>query len=944
MNSITQGVCLSPDICEPEKNRGDLVDQLEEFPHSFLMTDLQNKSKSYFERIKEGLVQGLKVGFKTTLETARAKNLLSYSLFLLGYPDEAIEEIDRALALEDQQTNIVSLANKAFIWISMDYYDQAQEQILVLQKLKTHSDFQYLETKAKGELAFSYTRMGPPFIPKTIKLFEEVLPKAREEEKFLWSFGLALTYRRAMHGQNIEVVTAIDNQEKSERTLNLLKYIIRESTSKNLQAKAYSELALLLNQNKTNESLNLEAGMSIEEACNKALELDKDDYSVLVKTGRLFRYLKETERSRQVLETAVSIRPSSTVFHHLGLTYKALATDKIYEGSLSGTPGRGSSRGTWNRGRGGGWRGRGGRGRMSEGTGSGQISDGAHARAPNSMIVRENSDKVYNVEVSAGLRGGSGRTRGNIPDDRPFTNRSYTHDRQHTQERATSCYSSLEGGERPFPYCKEKTTVKEDNFIDRFGMMSLDINNPRKRGSLRKNYAHNEDARLTDTLAQKRLGRMVKSPNGNETKFSRSDSYIPEALHYLEEAVKFSKDENKRAVYDLALLHKALGEYDNALILLQKIKNSTSMMVGAFDKVNAWEQIGLIWKTKSENETNEEEKKKLDKRGNSMLRSALHEAMRLFSRAPSMQQQVCHVWNSFSTLLADIENSDGNTREKIREKARLLTLVSKHKESISLLQELKTISPQKENDPETLKLLIENYSGTKDYESAAFLIDLLKCSSEGNPTMSLFGDKYYTQKVYIKAAEQHLMTSCDKLEPTFDLARRFFRAAFTDIISESSVSSESWETGSSSDSEEADEWHVMILYDDRDEDMEKYANSLKSLLGDACSLGVTCMYEDVMPGMKRDGLLRNMKRSQLLIFIAGEKVSRNLTYFMEIAAERQSTVTLLVNTQKIPRLLSKRRNRPFPTEFLDFTAGSYTPDTVNAVCSLFRFLIGIGEG
>ncbi|PVD29647.1 hypothetical protein C0Q70_08902 [Pomacea canaliculata] len=294
------GVCLSPDICEPEKNRGDLVDQLEEFPHSFLMTDLQNKSKSYFERIKEGLVQGLKVGFKTTLETARAKNLLSYSLFLLGYPDEAIEEIDRALALEDQQTNIVSLANKAFIWISMDYYDQAQEQILVLQKLKTHSDFQYLETKAKGELAFSYTRMGPPFIPKTIKLFEEVLPKAREEEKFLWSFGLALTYRRAMHGQNIEVVTAIDNQEKSERTLNLLKYIIRESTSKNLQAKAYSELALLLNQNKTNESLNLEAGMSIEEACNKALELDKDDYSVLVKTGRLFRYLKETERSRQV--------------------------------------------------------------------------------------------------------------------------------------------------------------------------------------------------------------------------------------------------------------------------------------------------------------------------------------------------------------------------------------------------------------------------------------------------------------------------------------------------------------------------------------------------------------------------------------------------------------------------------------------------------------------
>ncbi|PVD29646.1 hypothetical protein C0Q70_08901 [Pomacea canaliculata] len=812
------------------------------------MTDLQNKSKNSFERVKEGLEEALKVGFKTTLETARATNLLSYCLFCLGNLTEANKQIDKSRALDDQKTNIVSLANKAFILTYMDYYDRAQEQILVLQELKKQADFPYLVTKAKGELAFSYTRMGPLFYSQATRLFREILPNARGEEQFLWEFGLALTYRRVMHIQNIEVITVIDNQEVrslGEMTLKLLNDIIRGSKSKNLQAKAYSELALLLNQNRTNTRFNQEAGISAEKACNKALELDEEDYSVLVKTGRIFRYLKKTEMSCQLLETAVSIRPSSTAFHHLGLTYKALATAAVYRGSSSFTRGRGSFRGTGDRGRGGGWRGRGGRGRMSEETWSGQIRDGmrrdwigVNARRSDPM-VGQNSVVYY----------GRGRARqsGNWRGTREFTCRSAdyrqsesksdTHGKYYAQKQESVCYSSLLGAERATTHIKETSIKGDDCSLNAaFGMMSLDsVDHSDSAKSVSSTY------KVGETLTQRELKKMVKTPSGNETKFSRSNPYIPKALLYLEKAVKFSKDENKRAVYDLALLHKALEEYDNALHLLLEIRSNKSMMIGAFDKVNAWEQTGLILKTMSKNETNEEEKKKLDKEGETMLRTALHEAMRLFSRTPGIQQQVCHVWNSFSTLLADIENSDGNTREKIREKARLLTLVSKHKESISLLQELKSISSQSENDPETLKILIENYSETEDYESAAIFIDLLKCSSEGNPTMSLFGDKYYTQKVYIKAAKQHLMTSCDKPKSSSaELARRFFLAAFTDVVSDvfhvggssasSCCSSDTWETSSSSDSKDIEGWHVMLLYEDRDENMEAHANSLKSLL------------------------------------------------------------------------------------------------------------------
>ncbi|KAK7474710.1 hypothetical protein BaRGS_00034075 [Batillaria attramentaria] len=66
------------------------------------------------------------------------------------------------------------------------------------------------------------------------------------------------------------------------------------------------------------------------EACKIALELGENDPAVLRKAGRIYRYYKLINESRNLLERSVELQPSSEAYHHLGLTYKYLATASKY--------------------------------------------------------------------------------------------------------------------------------------------------------------------------------------------------------------------------------------------------------------------------------------------------------------------------------------------------------------------------------------------------------------------------------------------------------------------------------------------------------------------------------------------------------------------------------------------------------------------------------------
>ena len=248
--------------------------------------------------------------------------------------------------------------------------------------------------------------------------------------------------------------------------------------------------------------------------------------------------------------------------------------------------------------------------------------------------------------------------------------------------------------------------------------------------------------------------------------------------------------------------------------------------------------------------------------------------------------------------------------------------------------------PEKGNDPEHLKLCIENYVEMQQYEEALTFVDLLQCTSQSKQAMQLFEDGRFLHKVYLKAAEQSLLRG----SPHF---QTHFRAVFNETGTQHQLVTSSEDTDSAEDGDVMKtDWDVLILHEELEEDTN-LAAAVTTILRDACGLRVTSMYEDVLGGMlKLEGLLRVMKRSILVVVMAGrQKVSRQLRYFISYAAKRSSTVTLLVNGGHVPKMMKNHRWMDLPPKLLQVTTAEdteeYAEQRVRAVCELFGFLVDI---
>ncbi|XP_076457660.1 uncharacterized protein LOC143291599 [Babylonia areolata] len=303
-------------------------DHLLRFPHTFQMQVAWNPNQ--VKSLTSGLESALEVGYKTSLETARARNLLAFALYTLGRPDDALKELDRVLSMEDQTNNLVTLANKAVILWRECELSRAQDQLEHLNGIQGGADFQYLVVKAKAELAFSYTRLGPKFSPSAVKLFQEVIPNAQEPEIWLWNFGLALTKRRALSADHETLLsTPTDRIEAESRDiLGLFLRVANNCSCPNLKAKTYAEIATLLSLfsgKSIGTSLCDMVGMRPRRVCYQALEYDRNDRSVLSKCGIVLKVCGDYHNARHFLEESLRLRPSSKGHHHLGDTYKILA-------------------------------------------------------------------------------------------------------------------------------------------------------------------------------------------------------------------------------------------------------------------------------------------------------------------------------------------------------------------------------------------------------------------------------------------------------------------------------------------------------------------------------------------------------------------------------------------------------------------------------------------
>ncbi|XP_070206733.1 uncharacterized protein [Littorina saxatilis] len=299
---------------------------LTDFPHSFQLDG--GSRKAALIRLQRQEETALTAGqYTTAFDVARVHNLLAYILCTLKKGPEALVHVHTVL--ESQDKNIVSLANKVVILRRLGELREASEAYQRLKDLQQDEDFEYLKVLANAELAECYARSGRHMNKKAIELFKEVIPKGREPEVWSWRYGLALMYRQA--GSLQCVLNASNDTSRFPRlSLRQLKRVINGSTDETLKAKAYTEIAWLIFSTLDREmkmKLVNEAGIGMIEACNKALQLDYTNTSVLRKVGRIFRYAKGEylNIACRLLERALSFQESSAIYHDLGLTYKAMA-------------------------------------------------------------------------------------------------------------------------------------------------------------------------------------------------------------------------------------------------------------------------------------------------------------------------------------------------------------------------------------------------------------------------------------------------------------------------------------------------------------------------------------------------------------------------------------------------------------------------------------------
>ncbi|KAK7102597.1 uncharacterized protein [Littorina saxatilis] len=932
-------------VDQQAKEQAIFAARLADFPHSFQLRSPDSLTSTRLKKLTKGLESALSVGYKTGLETARARNLLAYFLHCMDRTDDALNELNKVLAMEDQHDNLVTLANKANILRKQYRLSEADEHVERLQQIQEKSpDFKYLVTKAKAELAFTYSRHEPSFFPDAERIFLEVIPDAREPELWLWKFGLALTRRREIRVKPHEMVPTptADVMKELRDLLDLFLKIAKKCSSENLRAKVYAEIAIVLNHvRKTTHQKTFykKAGMNVHEACERALDLDGDDNSVLCKCGKMFRYVARNEESRELLEKAVSIRPSSTGFHHLGLTLQRLAQPQLpgYHHYHRPQHSRGSGTSRYQN--------------MVQQFGSMSVGRSAQSEGyePHRLFGEQMPPNSGNRGNNR--RGNRGRyNRGNPENHRqaPGVPGRYTNQHNNPQHHPGTRFPR---GNSVQHYNGNRTPTGRNNAGDAQGMTftrgGYAANSRDQHHDASGMSAASRGTKLSVSLPESKeakiMQELMKSPTKEMTDLSWDNMLVREAERNFELAVEFSEGENTRALFDLALVRTKIGLKEKALADLKKILQ-IEKNICVFEHIRVYEQMGSIIKEMAESEANGEKRKQLLNDSKSMLYHSLTIASRFFSRSQGEKEYIREVLVSFSALLKDVEDSDCSAHQKLKEKAKLYQLIRDHGQSLDLLKEIEKMDPEKTEDPEYLKLCITQYMALEKFDEALAFKSLLECTSQGMQTMQLFGDPSFEAKLYIQAARHALLHD----KPS---AKAHFQTLFHDTVllnvDHESVTSE--DTDASGDPRtEAGTWDIMIVHEDR---TEEKAATLTHILQDTCGLSVATVNKVVPPNkLELEGGLRIMRRSTMVLVLAGTKpVSKEMRFLMDRAVKRQTTVTLLVDGERVPEMLHTHRSMVCPGHLFTEPAGAEAAEIererrtlqVNAICNVIRFIVNL---
>ncbi|KAK7089294.1 uncharacterized protein [Littorina saxatilis] len=460
---------------------------------------------------------------------------------------------------------------------------------------------------------------------------------------------------------------------------------------------------------------------------------------------------------------------------------------------------------------------------------------------------------------------------------------------------------------------------------------------------------------------------------------SRDDRYVQEAMDHFHKSLELSVGENFPALNELALLHIALGEYDEALS--RSLQILTLSPVTVLNISQATQHASLAWKKIAETEENSSKRKNLQELSDFCLSLTLINRCYFLMQTKDTTRLNEDFWLSLHSLFTTVKREPfkGLKSKTFRDEGVLLVIMRSNMDSLPVLRDLSRLTESQAEDAGKLQAMAEGYVRDRRYADAVLFRSLLKLTQQ----RPLLDDRVMADldlRAHLLLAQERL-TKCVGENPkgedinTF-AAKLLFKRVFDNVFSPRVVSTtEELAVGVTEgehavqevdgplfsslllspppenipydpsspelDDDVSQTVKILLLHDHHDEEAARDVTTLRDILQEICGLMTSVVTDEVLLPSDEGAPL-------MLVVVRNKGISPEFSALIDQAWRQASgphpshLLSLTLNSATLPEALRGHRSFTCSSRLLgQGQQGSRSEDGARAVYELFCRLVGL---
>ena len=401
--------------------------------------------------------------------------------------------------------------------------------------------------------------------------------------------------------------------------------------------------------------------------------------------------------------------------------------------------------------------------------------------------------------------------------------------------------------------------------------------------------------RTSPTLNVNTIKSMIKSPR-KLLDLPEADKRTDDIMYHLEQAMVYA--ENRAALYDKGLTLRAMNHLDEAVsVFKQLIGDETSLIYLA----NAYEQCGLCHYEKLQKpDIVGDELDRLTYNMKDFFMKSVAISAKLVAAIPNISE----VWASASSLKEVLE-SDGKSKESLRQLAMLSERLKNYKEAITYYEDLISMEDDVKEIPKHFVSKAKNQIKDSNYIAAVTILDVARTHPQGHTYI----DRNMYINCLVEGGFQAIETGHDK-----QLGCKYLNSALC-IASDHTASKGSVFIDEYCEIDEEDsKFGLFLLCCEENEHLFNIVASVWGQMKAVCGLNVTLNSLDVLWGTpKLSGRLDLVDKCKYFVIVVSSQPKEDKLYQLtmeHIILNKANIVILLEHTDsQLPAIVERFKDK-----------------------------------